>query len=162
MNEREDKLLLDLDILFANSPINEKKLKEFEKLQNEIKVSLDKGKQIDNEWSNNEDEKINFFINECIRIENNIKNVQLLSENIKELNDKNINAKFFPEEENDINMFINGINKFGEIINIKSCIFNLNILFLKLDLINYLREVVSIIYLCPLKVSEFHLKKLSI
>ena len=131
VNEREDKLLLDLDILFANSPINEKKLKEFEKLQNEIKVSLDKGKQIDNEWSNNENEKINFFINECISIENNIKNVQLLSENIKELNDKNINAKFFPEKENDINMFINGINKFGEIINIKSCIFNLNSLIIK-------------------------------
>ena len=36
---------------------------------------------------------------------------------------------FLPEEESDINMFIDGINKFGEIIDVKSSIFNLNSLF---------------------------------
>ena len=131
VNEREDKLLLDLDILFANSLIDEKTLIEFEKLQNEIKISLDRGKQIDNEWKNNEDEKINFFINECINIENNIKDIQLISENIKKLNDRDIKPMFLPEEESDINMFIDGINKFGEIIDVKSSIFNLNSLIIK-------------------------------
>ena len=131
LNEREDKLLLDVDNIFAHSSVNEKTLKLFEKLPNEIKTSLDKGKQIENEFNNNEDKKVNFFINECIKIENNIKNIQLMNESIKKLNGKEIKVKFKPEEENILNIFIEEINKFGEIIEDKFYISNLNSLITK-------------------------------
>ena len=100
VNEREDKLLLDFDNIFAKSSIDEKTIKLFEKLPNEINASLNRGKQIDNEWNNNGDEKINFFINECINIENNIKNIKLMNENIKNFNGKDIKITFLTKEEN--------------------------------------------------------------
>ena len=62
-----------------------------------------------------------------------------MNENIKKLNGKEIKFKFLPEEENDLNIFINWINKFGRIpeeklyfSNINSLIINNNIEFHKL------------------------------
>ena len=46
--------------------------KESEKLPNKIKASLTKGKSIiNNEWDENNN-KLNSFINDCIYIENNL------------------------------------------------------------------------------------------
>ena len=52
LNEREDKLLEEIDNLFNERYFNEEIINNGEKLPKKIKVSLDKGKQIDKEWDN--------------------------------------------------------------------------------------------------------------
>ena len=67
---------------------------------------------MENEWDNNE---LSSLINDCIIIENNIKDINLINENIKQWDKrKNIQIKFGPEE-NSINKFIESINQFGNI-----------------------------------------------
>ena len=83
-------------------------MKEGEKLPYKIKESLEKGKIIEKEWNNN---KLNSSINDCLNIENNIKDIKIINENIKK---NNINIKFNPEE-NGIKYFIDIIKKFGNI-----------------------------------------------
>ena len=55
LNEREDELLLEVDNKYNDIFCNEDIIKESEKLPNKIKISLEKGKLINNEW--NEDNK---------------------------------------------------------------------------------------------------------
>ena len=72
INQREDELLLNIDNKFESLFFKGKKIKESEKLANNIKISLERGKIIDNdnEWDN--DNKLSLLINDCINIENNI------------------------------------------------------------------------------------------
>ena len=51
LNEREDELLFDVDKLYNDNYFNEDIIKESEKLPNKIKISLEKGKLINNEWN---------------------------------------------------------------------------------------------------------------
>jgi len=53
-------------------------IKESEKLPNKIKKSLEKGKALDKDWKDNE---LNCVINDCINIENNIKDINLTNQN---------------------------------------------------------------------------------
>ena len=75
LNEREDKLLADIDTLFGKRYFNEDVIKKGEKLPNKINVSLDKGKQIDKEWDT---DNLASYINDCINIENNIKSINTI------------------------------------------------------------------------------------
>ena len=50
LNNREDELLLDIDNKFNNNYFDEKSIKQIEKLPNKIKISLEKGKLLDNDW----------------------------------------------------------------------------------------------------------------
>jgi len=75
LNDREDEILLEIDNKFDNIYYNNDIIKESEKLPNKIKILLEKGKTIDKEWNNN---KLNFLINDCINIENNIKEIQII------------------------------------------------------------------------------------
>ena len=111
INEREDQLLLDIDNEFNNLLFKEDIIKQSEKLPNEIKNSLEIGKEINNKW--NENEKIK-LINECINIENNIKKIKMIKENINKSNLNN-DIKFKFEEEDKINKFIEQIKNFGKI-----------------------------------------------
>ena len=70
LNEREDKLLSEIDDLYDTKYFNEDIIKKGEKLPNKIELSLEKGKLIDNECNNN---NLCSYINDCINIENNIK-----------------------------------------------------------------------------------------
>ena len=88
--------------------------KRSDKLPNKIKISLEKGKEIENNWDNN---KIPLLINNCINIENNIKKIKLINENIGKINNSKIDIKFHPDEEG-VNKFLDSIKTFGE-INIK-------------------------------------------
>ena len=83
INERENKLLLELDDLFKTKYFNENLIKKGEKLPKQIKTSLERGKLIDKEWDNN---NLNSYINDCINIENNIKNINIINESIKKCN----------------------------------------------------------------------------
>ena len=103
LNEREDELLLEVDNKYNNIFCNEDIIKESEKLPNKIKISLEKGKLINNEW--NENNKLSSIINDCINIEDNIKSINLINDNIKKCKlNKEINIQF--NIENDILIII--------------------------------------------------------
>ena len=123
LNEREDELLLEVDNQFNELYINEQLIRDTEKLPNKIKISLEKGKLIDKNW---EDQYLNSLINDCINIENNIKDINLIKESIEKCNpNNNIIIDFKPDINEDIN-FLETIKKFGFVYNnnnIKSNIF---------------------------------------
>ena len=114
VNNREDELLLEIDNKYHEKFIDENLYKEIEKLPNKIKISLEKGKLLNNEWDN--DNKLHTLINNCINIENNIKDINILKEKIKKCNNNiNSNIKFYPEEDKDINILMDQIKCFGKI-----------------------------------------------
>jgi len=79
LNDREDKLLKEIDILFKDKFFNEDIIKKGEKLPKQIKLSLEKGKLMDKELDN-----INLYsyINDCIILENSIKDINIINENM--------------------------------------------------------------------------------
>ena len=80
-----------------------------EKLPNKIKLSLERGKDIEINWNNH---KLNSLINDCVNIENNIKNIKILNERIIKSNYSNTEMKFFPSKEG-VNNLLNSIKNFG-------------------------------------------------
>jgi len=116
INEREDFLLSEVDKQFDDIYVNDNIIKKSENLPNKIKASLEKGKNLDKEW--NDDNVLNSLINECIIIENNIEEINIIDKNIKKNNDShNFEIMFYPDKEKDINEFIEKIKKFGYISN---------------------------------------------
>jgi len=127
LNEREDKLLKDIDNIYENNYFNEDIIQKGEKLPKQIKLSLEKGKLIDKEWDNN---NIYSYINDCINIENNIKILSSVKDNINKYKEKKrIKIEFIPKENSLIN-FIDTLNSFGKIIlnnfEFKACPNNIN------------------------------------
>ena len=111
LNEREDKLLLEVDQKYNELFFNENIVKDSEKLPKKIKISLEKGKLIANDWNNNQ---LNFLIYNCLNIEKNIKNINEINENIKKFNSLKSEISFSPEEDG-INELIEIIKKFGNV-----------------------------------------------
>ena len=72
INERENKILSEVDNQFDKVFLNEDIIKDSEKIPNKIKNSLDQSKKMDNNWDDN---KLNELIYECINIENNINEI---------------------------------------------------------------------------------------
>ena len=113
LNDREDELLLDVDNKFNEIFGNEEIIKQSEKLPNKIKLSLEKGKIIDNDWNDNN--KLRSIINNCINIEENIENIIMVNENIKKCklnNNANIDFKI---EDDYFNNFIKSIKSLGKL-----------------------------------------------
>ena len=50
LDEKEEKLLEEIDTLFNKRYLNEDLIKKGEKLPNKIKISLDKGNKLDKNW----------------------------------------------------------------------------------------------------------------
>ena len=111
LNDREDRLLQEVDNKFNELYFNEDIIKDCDKLPNKIKISIERGKEIENNWNK---DKLNLLINNCINIENNIQNIKLLNENIGKINNSKIDIKFYPPEEG-INKLLDSIKIFGEI-----------------------------------------------
>jgi len=111
LNDKEDELLLKIDKKYNKLSINEEIIKEIDKFSNKIKLSFEKGKEIENNWNNN---KLNSLINDCLNIENNIKDINKIKENIKKNNSLKFELKFIPNED-EINQFLENIKKFGYI-----------------------------------------------
>ena len=110
LNDREDILLLEVDNYFDNNYCNENIIKKSDKLPLKIKSSLEKGKLIENEWK--DDNKLNILINDCINIENNLKDINIINEAIKKLNQNDkINFKFHHDSDG----LIMEIKKFGHL-----------------------------------------------
>ena len=109
INNREDELLLKVDKQFNDIYFDENILKQSEKLPNNIKLSLEKIKKI--EFN---DDKLAPFINECIKIEKNIKDINTINENIKKCKDYvDIKIKFEFDEQ--LNLILEIIKQFGKI-----------------------------------------------
>ena len=114
LNNREDKLLLDIDNLYNSKYLDQDLIKKAEKLPNQIRLSLEKGKTINKQWNNNED-NLYSYINDCINIENNIKFINIINEKAMKLYKKDNNIiEFYPKEDS-LNKFISAINTFGSI-----------------------------------------------
>ena len=113
VNEREDELLSELDNKYEEVYFKEDIIKKGEKLPNQIKIYLDKGKILEKEWDDDENKLIS-RINDCLNIENNIQNIDDINKNIKKSNSEDININFVPEDDN-INELEKSIKKFGEI-----------------------------------------------
>ena len=67
LNKREDELLLEIDRIYDDLYFNDELINKSKKLSNKIKINLEKGKIIN--IKNNS----NSIINDCINIENIIK-----------------------------------------------------------------------------------------
>ena len=113
INERENEMLQEIDNKYNEIFGNENIIKDYEKLPNKINISLEKGKLIDNDW--NDDNKLCSLINNCITIEDNIKNINIINESIKRCQkNHDMNIEFNLEHEH-LENFVNEINKLGKI-----------------------------------------------
>ena len=109
LNDREDQLLSEVDKYFIKEDI----IKEGEKLPNKIKIYLEKGELINKEWK--DDNKLNFIINDCLNIENAVKDINNINESLKKFSDSNYTKKikFFPENDNNLNKYLEYIKNIG-------------------------------------------------
>ena len=111
LNKREDELLLEVDKIYKEKFCDEKIINKLEKLPENIKNSLEKGKIIIDEWKNNE---LSSLLNDCLNIENNIKEINYINESIKKFKSLNLNIKFIPLTTDDKEI-LETIEKFGKI-----------------------------------------------
>ena len=81
VNNREDEILDEVNKKFSELYFDENILKETQKMENKIKINLERGKNLDKEWDS--DNKLISVINDCINIEKNINSI-----NIKNVNKK--------------------------------------------------------------------------
>ena len=113
LNEREDKLFLSLESLFHKLCPSEKEIKDLGKIPKKIKALLEKRKDIDKKLEDTF--LLNSYINDCINIENDSKEFQLMIDSINKYNQNSeIKVYFFPEE-TEINKIYNNIKLFGRI-----------------------------------------------
>lgn len=113
LNIRENELLFEVDEKFNGLFSNEKFISKIEKLPNQIKFSLEKGKLIDKVWDN--ENKLNLLINNCINIENDIKDINIINKEIIYNSSINLNVKFLLNKESEIDKFLENIKSFGKI-----------------------------------------------
>ena len=110
INEREDQLLSDVDKIYDELFFKEELIKQSETIPKKIKIE-------DNEWDNKD--KLNSLIYYSICIENNIKEINMINDNMKNAK-SNINSRiYFTPNEKEINEFIENIKKFGNMENKK-------------------------------------------
>ncbi len=65
----------------------------------------------------NENKNLNLLINDCIELENDIKNINIMKEKVKKIDDiEKIKIEFYPDDEG-INEFLQKVKSFGEIKN---------------------------------------------
>ena len=127
LNEREDALMKETDKKFNDKYFSEDIIKKGEKLPKQIKTSLEKGKSKNKEWDNN---NLNSYINDCINIENIIKDINIINESINKYNtNRRMKIQFIPKEEQ-LNIFLETIKLFGKIYyndySFRECPLNMN------------------------------------
>jgi len=100
-------------------------MKESEKLPNKIKMYLEKGKLIDEQWNNN---NLKSLINDCLNIENSINYINNINEKLKKCNSLDFEIKFSPGED-EFNKYLEELKKFGKIYEYKNKLFDSTIEF---------------------------------
>ena len=116
INEREKEVLSEVDKIIneKNDDLFSNEKKKYEPTSTEIEKLLDKSKEIGEDWDNSD--KISLCINDCLIIENNVKNLNNNIIKMKENIDiKNISpgVRFYPDESEAINLFLEKIKNFG-------------------------------------------------
>ncbi len=115
INSREDELLNEVDNQFDIIFFKKDLVKEGEKLPDKVKLSIEKGKAINNDWNDKDQNKLSSLINDCVNIENNITNINKINDSIKKCNlIKDLKIKFSPDKKG-IDEFLNSIKSFGKI-----------------------------------------------
>ena len=121
LNERENEILLELDKQFDKIYFNEELIKKSEKLPSEIKMCLSKKKK----YENIKNIKFNSLLNYLLNVENIVKEVNEVNENINKENLNKDLIKFYPKEKDELNIFLEKIKTFGNIyyynLNFKIC-----------------------------------------
>ena len=116
INNREDQLLLEIDNYFKSLSLDENFLKKVEKMPKKINDTLERGRIIKNEKNK---DNLNSLINDCIDIENNIKDFKLLNENIKNFQINENNKNIFSIDQEEIKEIIDAIKSLGGLNNSK-------------------------------------------
>ena len=123
LNNREDVLLLEVDKIFNDEYLDEKIIRESEKLPNKVKSSLEEGKKLDNKNLISEEDIIT-FIAQCIYIENNINNIRLINEKIIKFNELN-NMRIVLDLNPNDNQILELIKTYGKLLKLRNLsIFN--------------------------------------
>ena len=104
LNNREDELLDEIDREFNNLYGNDDIIRKGEKFPEKIKISLEKGKLIENELKELNDNKLISVINDCINIENNIDEINKIKKIFNNKNDTKTEIKLYFEDEEIINL----------------------------------------------------------
>ena len=113
INEREDNIFLAIDKKYEELYFKESFVNEIEQLPKSVNDALEKSEIKENEW--NDDVKLNYIINNCINIENRIKEINLINEKINKCK-SNINIKIeIDSQEDKINILTQTIKTLGEI-----------------------------------------------
>ena len=100
---------MEVDKKYDELYFKEDLLKKGEKLPKKIKESIKHGKE-----SYEKPLNLKFLINDCLNIENDIKDINIIKENINKCNDIESEIKFSPEEnEKNLNEFLLNIKNFG-------------------------------------------------
>ena len=115
LNEKEDELLLKVDEIYNNSYIKDELVKSSEKMPKKIKLSLEKGNLIQKEWNENDLDLAN-YINICLYIENNIKEVNEIKKIIEKYKSASKTKINFDINEYTYNSLIEIINNFPNIL----------------------------------------------
>ena len=114
LNKREDELYLEIDKKYDELFFKADLIKESEKLPNIVKISLEKGNIKENDW--NDENKLSKIINDCIKIENTIKNLNLIYDKINIFNsNKELEIEFNPKNDEIDKGLLNEIKEFGKI-----------------------------------------------
>ena len=148
INKREDELLLEVDKQFDNYYIKEDITKDNEKLPSKIKIYLEKGKNIEKDW-NNENNLIS-LINDCLSIENIIIDINKIQDKIKKFDYlNNLKIMFSPDNDKDISLFLDNITNFGKIYHYEKALIFDNSLIIKKNssyndsLINWINQKIN-------------------
>ena len=113
INKREDQLLLIVEQVYENYFFDKNFSKDIDKIENKLNLSINKGMLVSNEYNNDE---INFIslINDCILIEDCIKEINYLKENYEKYEKNETLAIDLKLKEEEIN-FLNNIKNLGNI-----------------------------------------------
>jgi len=113
LNEKEDKLLIEVDEKYNEIFLKEDLIKQTEKLPNKIKISLEIGKKLNEDWNEN---NLCANINECINVEKNIKDLDILKNNFDKIHSNIKKEIIFDLDEKKINEFLEEIKNLGNIM----------------------------------------------
>ena len=113
LNEKEDKLLLEVDEKYNEIFLKEDLIKQTEKLPNKIKISLEIGKKLNEDWNEN---NLSAKISECINVENNIKDLDKLKNNVDKIHSDINKEIIYDLDEKKINEFLEKITNLGNIM----------------------------------------------
>ena len=113
INKSKEDLKLKVQEIFTKiRNAKEDLIKESERLPNKIKKSIDKGKIIEKEWDEN---NLSSLINDCINIENSIKEINKINDNIKKSKSNKDTKIIYNIDEEQIDILLNKIKNFGNI-----------------------------------------------